>query len=804
MNWLQPIYQNIPEELRSLPQWVVWKAVKRDGKWTKVPCDPKTGKHAKSDDPATWAPFFDAYDAYAQSGKYAGIGFVLSTDDPFCGWDLDHCLEPGGAVESWAIEIVTSLESYTEVSPSGTGLRAIVKAQLPPYGRKKGNIEVYESGRFLTITGQHFYPSGGQVKPIALRQGAVDALHPKIFGNGHKPGSEQRRASGPPQDDAEILEKAFSSKNGERIRALYNGDASAYNSQSEADSALCYYLAFWLDRDAARIDAVFRQSGLMRDKWDKRHYSNGKTYGQGTIEDAIAGTSETYRGRTDQNSGQQSAGIDPNDPPDPLPDELLPVEPFDYDLLPDAIRPWAEDICDRVQCPPDFVAVGIMAAMGSLIGRKVAIRPQARTDWTVVPNQWALVVGRPGVLKSPALEAALAPLKRLIASAQERYQEEEKNYKAEAQAAKIKKESTEKQARKALEKDPGADILALLAVDEPDAPVLKRYVANDTSPASLGELLRQNPNGLLVFRDEIVSLLKGLDKEGQEEGRGFYLTGWNGDSPYTFDRIGRGLNLHIPAVCISLLGGTQPGRLAEYIKHAVKGGAADDGLIQRFGLLVWPDTNGKWKDVDRWPDSQAKNQAFKVFDMLDRLDPLEIGAEQDTDHDGEAEGPPFLRFHPAALEIFQEWRINLERRLRGELHPALESHFAKYRKLIPSLALVIHLADGGSGPVSRQATLKALSWGEYLETHAQRAYGSVSQPEIAVAKAILGRIKKGDLPEAFSSREVWRPGWAKLSDRDQVVEALELLGDYGWLSQEEVKTGGRPKTVYHVHPEVFS
>jgi putative DNA primase/helicase len=486
--------------------------------------------------------------------------------------------------------------------------------------------------------------------------------------------------------------------------------------------------------------------------------------------------------------------------PEPLPDELLPVAEFDFALLPETLRPWAQDICERVQCPPDFVAAGIMASLAAVIGRKIGIRPQARTDWTVVPNIWALVVGRPGVLKSPALDAALAPLNRLVAKANEDHAEADAEYKKEQAVAKLRAEAGEKYARKELAKNPSADVLALLAADEPDAPTLKRYKANDTSAASLGELLRQNANGLLVYRDELVSLLKGLDREDQAEGRGFYLTAWNGDSPYTFDRIGRGLNLNIEAICLSILGGTQPGRLAEYIRHAVKGGAADDGLIQRFGLLVWPDTGGTWKDVDRWPDTDAKNQAFKVFDYLDKIDPATIGAQQDTDFDGDPDGLPYLRFDAGGLELFLEWRTGLEACLRGgDLLPALESHFAKYRKLIPALALIIHLADGGSGPVTETATLQALAWGDYLETHARRAYGATLQPRVTTAKAILHRIKKGDLPASFSSRDVWRKGWAMLSDREQVAEALRLLVDYGHLREERNdETGGRPSTIFHV------
>lgn len=508
------------------------------------------------------------------------------------------------------------------------------------------------------------------------------------------------------------------------------------------------------------------------------------------------------KGEHQQASSEGPAGDSDAWPePQPLPDGLPPVAAFDLAMLPDTLRPWAGDICERVQCAPDFVAAAIMAGLGSIIGRKVGIRPQARTDWTVTPNQWALVVGRPGVLKSPALEAALSPIKRLAAMATEAHQAEAKDYARAVKLAKLKAEEVgEKAARKVLAKAPDTDVSGYLDGEEPEAPALRRYIAVDSNAASLGELHRQNLNGLLVHRDEMVSLLKSLDREDQAEARGFYLTGWNGDSSYTFDRIGRGLNLHIPAVCLSMLGSTQPGRIAEYIRHAVKGGAGDDGLIQRFGLLVWPDTGGDWHNVDRWPDGDAKRAAFKVFEALDAMNPESIGAQRDTGMDGEPEGLPFLRFLQGG-GLFLEWRTDLEARLRGgDLHPAMESHLAKYRKLVPGLALVLHLAGGGTGPVSERATLQALAWAEYLETHARRAYASVTMPEVGAAKAILARIRKGDLPRTFASWQVWRPGWAQLSDRLQVADALGLLVELDWLAASKSETGGRPGTVYAVNP----
>lgn len=482
--------------------------------------------------------------------------------------------------------------------------------------------------------------------------------------------------------------------------------------------------------------------------------------------------------------------------PRPLPEGLPSVAPFDFDLLPRTLRPWAEDICERVQCPPDFVGVAIMAELGSVMGRKVGVRPQEKTDWTEIPNQWALTVGRPGVLKSPAIEAALAPLKRLAAKASEIHLAATVEHERGSRLAQLRVEAGEKAARAKLAKDPTADVSAELIEAATDAPTLRRYIANDTSAASLGELLRQNPNGLLVYRDEAVSLLKSLDREDNADARGFYLTGWGGNSAYTFDRIGRGLNLHIPAVCISLLGSTQPGRIAEYLRAAVKGGAGDDGLIQRFGLLVWPDIGSEWRDVDRWPDSEARRTANEVFERVSQMDAESTGAMRD-----EFDGMPFLRFDAEGLKLFQEWRESLERKLRsGALHPALESHLAKYRKLVPGLALILHLAAGDTGSISARSTLQALAWAEYLETHARRAYASVTSPEVSAARSIIDKLRRGELARTFAARDIYRQGWAHLSERERVLDALQLLADLDWLFVHTRQTDGRPATIFEANP----
>jgi putative DNA primase/helicase len=489
------------------------------------------------------------------------------------------------------------------------------------------------------------------------------------------------------------------------------------------------------------------------------------------------------------------------DAPRPLPAELPPVEPFEVRLLPAALAPWVMDTWERMQCPPDYPAVAAMVALAGVVGRRVAIGPQAETDWLVVPNLWGLLVGRPGLLKSPAMEAMLAPLKVLVQEASDAFQGALAEHEAALLAHKLRRDAAEKAARQRLARDPSADIVSDLLAIPPEAPHQKRYLSSDSSVEALGELMRQNPDGILVHRDEIMSLLKWLDREDNAAARGFYLTAWNGDSGYTFDRIGRGLNLHVPALCLSLLGSTQPGRLAGYVRSALHGGSGDDGLLQRFGLLVWPDVTSQWREIDRPPHDTARQRGQQVFRRLASLDGAEIGAEM-NEH-----GPPILRFAPDALALFRRWRADLEHRLRaGEMHLAMESHLAKYRKLVPALALLCHLVDEGRGPVNEVATMRALGWAEYLESHARRVYAAVTLPEVAAARAVLNRIRRGDLTPPFSGWQVWRPGWSGLDSRPVVQEALELLTEYGWLRaehQDAKTTGGRPSTQYHAHPEVM-
>lgn len=489
--------------------------------------------------------------------------------------------------------------------------------------------------------------------------------------------------------------------------------------------------------------------------------------------------------------------------PDPLPGGLLPVPEFDTAMLPDAFRPWIEDIAERMQVPAEFAAVPAMIAAGSTIGNRMAIRPKAHDDWQEVPNLWGMIVGRPGVLKSPTTGQAMRPLKALEAEAHDTWKAAVEEWKAEAEIREMRSEARKKALRAALKDDPNAE-LSHLRGDDGEEPTCQRYRTNDCGYQALGELLIQNPRGLLVERDELLSLLHALDREDASEARGFFLSAWNGLDSYTFDRIGRGLNRHIPNVTVSLFGGTQPAKIAAYVRRITHEGRGDDGLLQRFSMAVWPDLSPDWVDIDRWPDSEHRRRAMEAFARLDGLSAANVGA--DSDPFG-GKSPPFLRFAPAAQEAFTEWRRALERRLRaGDLSPHFESHIAKYRKLVPALALIMHLANGGSGPVNEVALFAALAWAEYLEDHAARIYQAGTAGDVDAAKAILRHLKAGRLEPTFRARDVSRRNWSPMgTDAGRVKAALDVLEDYNCIASEEQRgeRGGRPTLIYTANPKAL-
>jgi hypothetical protein len=475
---------------------------------------------------------------------------------------------------------------------------------------------------------------------------------------------------------------------------------------------------------------------------------------------------------------------------EPIPDSLPPVQQFDADgMLPGTLAPWVNDVADRMQCPVDYLGVAAMVICGSLIGARIGVRPKRVDTWYEVPNLWGLVVGRSGDKKTPALAETLAGLRKLREAAALDYE------RAVGLHALAMMQHEHELARKKKDAAKGSHTLTITDLQAPPTPTERRYLVNDTTVEALGVILQHNPNGLLCYADEIVGLLARLDGEERRSDRAFYLEAYNGKHSFSVDRITRE-RVFILRLCVSVLGTSQPDALKQYLRHAVLGGIGNDGLMQRFQLAVYPDRDqGPVKIVDRAPDGIVLAQAMQIFEDLDKLDPITIGAQTGCP-------VPTIGFDDQAQPEVDQWLLAVETVLRtADAHPALISHYSKFRKTIPTLALIIHLAEGATGPISLDAFRKALEWMYYLRSHAQRIYASVTAGHMDSARVLATRIERGKLHDGFTLREVARFNWAGLATYEDVRQAIEVLLDLGWLQQMDEKTGGRPTARYWIHPD---
>lgn len=499
------------------------------------------------------------------------------------------------------------------------------------------------------------------------------------------------------------------------------------------------------------------------------------------------------------NAGIVSGSDGSNSWPEPAPlgDELRPVRPFDLSFLPASFRPVVEDISDRMQTPPDFAAASIIVALGACVGRRAHITPKAQdTSWERPGNLWGAIIAPPGFMKSPVQRAMTAPLAQIEDVWRAGFEAELSQYELQ-RVIEEQHYSAWKESVKAAYKK-GASVPAQPA-NTAVAPKQKRLLLCDATFEKLHEILAANPAGVLVLRDELTGWLADLDRTGREGERAFFLQAWNGDSSFTVDRIGRG-SIHVPAACVSLLGSIQPARLRSYLIDTVAGGPGDDGLFQRFQVMVWPDPPRDWKLVDRPADSVALATAEKVFFALSKLSPDNFVR---------------VRFADDAQQLFFAWLAKLENKVRieGALHPALVSHLAKYRSLMPTLAMNFALADraaSGTGIaddeiVPLEHAQQAVDLCAYLESHAHRVYACIISPEARAARELARHIQSRDVPEAFRARDIYRRGWTGLDTRDRADAALGVLEDADWIRAAQIaatESGGRPTEIWTVNPRV--
>ncbi len=744
--------------MRDLKQWVCWRSEERDGRPTKIPYSPLTSKRASSTDPDTWSGYPEAVAAYKEY-EYDGIGFVFTEADPFCGVDLDRCLDPEtGEIEPWAQEIIDELDSYTEISPSGTGVHILVRATLPEGRNRKGRIEMYGRDRYFTMSGRHLK---GTPRTVEGRQEQILALRRRVLGEPVSPNSHEtpRSEASNGLSNQEVLMKAAAADNGEKFRQLWAGDTSGYTSASEADQALCSLLAFWTGPDSERIDSLFRQSGLYRQKWERTDYRDR------TISRALDGRTEFYQptrtvpinmkgtNTTNTDFGEDNEFV-----------ELPEAPPFPVDALPKSCQRFVREAAVAIGCAPDLVAVPLLGLLSAAIGNSRQV--QLKRGWKESAALFAVVVAEPGDKKTPAQKAALAPLwqaqkrlKREYQAEHEAFEEELRHWEAERKVAAQEGETPP---------------------PRPKEPVLKSIVVDDVTVERLADILDENPRGVTSVQDELSGWVLSMNQYkagGKGADRQFWLRVWS-NTPVKVDRKSRKVPAIIAEPWISVIGSIQPEILPELSI------GRNDGMTDRF-LYSYPEPQHT-KSTD---DEISATAELAILELYEKLQDLKMP---------ESDGEPFPGTLPMTKEAWQVFKeladelseeahaLGFPRRLRGAWSK-LESYLARL-SLILALSRVVEVNE--KEQVEPRDVLAACVLVNYFKAHTRRVFAELhsSDPMDLLAKALEGFLKKQGGNWEGTATELWDA----LSER----QAEGLPGNADNLAVKVMAIASRLKAVH--------
>ena len=495
--------------------------------------------------------------------------------------------------------------------------------------------------------------------------------------------------------------------------------------------------------------------------------------------------------------------------PLPVPPSVATMPP---EMLPDALRPWIDDAARFACAPLEIVAMNAIAAASGVIGASVTVK--AREGFYVTPNLWATGVAPSGSMKSALLKAATEPTRYLERQAEQQAQEQSEDHELELSRAQRQADLLEKsyQDNKPA-KGKGSSVATLEEVkiakrevqrQEASKPNERTYTTSNSTHEALGMLLEQNQKGVTVVRDELAPFIASMNREDMQEARGFFNAAWDGSVPYTYHRVTRG-RVRLGRVCVALCGMMQPKLLDELIARMLADPMQNDGFLQRFQLLVYPDTYPQWTPPEQQapPAPDALEDACNVFAVLDALEQFENGSLE----------PRVMGFSHEAQTAFNAWHDALERDIRPggtlEADSAFKSWYAKTKSLCVSLAAIFHLVNVASSmtgpwdtrlePITLDALHMALDWVDYLTEHARKVYALELDPGNAAARAVAELLTSGSISDGMTPREAKRKSKPLASVIDSGLTTLERLG---WVKLEEIETGGRPSEIVRVHPDL--
>jgi putative DNA primase/helicase len=449
------------------------------------------------------------------------------------------------------------------------------------------------------------------------------------------------------------------------------------------------------------------------------------------------------------------------------------VPTFPVRMLPHPFCTFVDDIADRLQAPPDFIAIPLLVAAATMLGREWRIAPKRHDDWTERPCLWGVVIGNPGSMKSPASTEATRHVRKMQAEAWERYKLAHKEWMRRQQQA---------------------------GEGDDHEPTLDALIVNDTTVEALVKTLAQNPRGVMLYRDELSGWFAGMNKyrKGAGDDLQFFLECWSGGA-HRVDRIGRP-PVYIDDLYLSIFGTIQPETMHHALHSADRDGRmSSDGMMARFGLAAWPDTPDDAVElVDRRPDSEARKAVEERLRSMRAAIPF-------------YESPP-LRFSGMAYALFNRWylrNINRPERQNG----GFGAHIAKYPALFARLAVTLHLMQHGAmvpdeiGIETASAAQTIID--DYLELHARKIYGLLEAHPARAGAARIALWLRDKHVERFTERDVRRHDWQEFNkERDvaAIVGAMQMLEAYGWITIVDRPTtvrGGRPTREAIVNPAVI-
>ncbi|MED1856750.1 DUF3987 domain-containing protein [Brevibacillus reuszeri] len=835
-------FANIPVSLREFKQWVLWGYRMRDSIKTKVPLNiagiPSDAQD--SDNQFTFEEVVHMYtdEEFNPEGKrFNGIGFVFKKDGGITGIDLDKCVDKEtGKIEEWAQKIIDRFQSYTELSVSGTGVHILIEGKIPGAKNRTGQIEMYDSKRFFTVSGNRI----GEVEGVMERQDVLNSFYKEVFPENEKLATIKNESeTALSLSDSDIISLLIKEKNGGKWAKLYqegwkNGESycQKYPSQSEADAAFCSKLAFYTD-DPEQIERIMSKSKLgQREKWENRH-----DYRDSVIQKALAQQTERYSGTKNSPSKSDSEGQadkvseTSEEWPDIVEFEEYELPEFPTDIFPDWVRDYVEAIAESSQTPVDMAGMLVLAALATCIQRRYVIE--------IVPEfveplcLYVLVAMPPSNRKTKVFSEIIRPIRRYEKYLRSEFEVMSDERKVEIDILKAKEDELKKRMKKG-----EVDVKHELSTIKSKIKTLQELyppslIKQDITAEGLIQALRQNQNRLGILSDEsgVLDIASGLYTGGKTN-IDIFLKGHTG-SDYVYDRKGSE-PAYLDRATITLGLAVQNEVLQEFVSKKVMRGR---GFIARF-LYSVPKSMVGYRKADGLPVPQHvktnyDNNISKILEWKtggtvsdevrneSLVEFVKNEIEKDTiDYDEDAP-PQYLCLTEEAQAVYKQFYEDHEPRLhpdKGDLGGVnILEWSGKLVGHLMRIAGLLHVAENIDKPrlplaVEAFTVKRAIRLGDYLISHARKAFGEASlgnnfEKQKKLLLALLGKIPKEECENKRTKTDIWRlvKGKGFPNSADISKNLLDGLVERGYLRNEYVKRGGKgaDSIVYMINPKVY-